>query len=152
MSEGRKDDGGKLRMDLLSPEAIRGIAEVLTYGAAKYEDRNWEAGIKWSRVYSALLRHLVDAWWAGEDFDEESGLHHLDHAACCLHFLQTYRHTRPGYDDRPIYSKKIIKTIQNLDMEEVGRMAAQKVAENFRDIKSGETVRIPLSDIQGDEG
>jgi len=101
MSEGRKDDGGKLRYDLLSPEALRGIADVLRYGAAKYEDRNWEAGIKWSRVYAALLRHLVDAWWAGEDFDEESGLHHLDHAACCLHFLQTYRHTRTDFDDRP---------------------------------------------------
>lgn len=101
MSEGRKDDGGKLRMDLLSPEAIRGIAEVLTYGAAKYDDRNWEAGIKYSRVYAALLRHLVDQWWAGEDFDEESRLHHLDHASCCLHFLQTYRHTHPEFDDRP---------------------------------------------------
>ena len=103
MSEGRKDDGGKLRMDLLAPEAIKGVAEVLTYGAAKYDDRNWEAGIRWGRVFAALMRHLWK-WWGGEDFDEESGLHHLDHAACCLHFLQTYRHTKKSFDDRP-YTK-----------------------------------------------
>lgn len=100
MSEGRKDDGGKLRMDLLAPEALRGVAEVLTYGASKYDDRNWEAGIKWGRVYAALLRHLT-SWWGGEELDEESGKHHLDHAGCCIHFLQTYRHTRPEFDDRP---------------------------------------------------
>lgn len=100
MSEGRKDDGGKLRMDLLSPQAIQGIAKVLSYGARKYTSRNWEAGIKWGRVYAALLRHLF-AWWGGEDIDKESGLHHLDHAGCCLHFLQAYRHNRKSFDDRP---------------------------------------------------
>ena len=117
MSEGRKDDGGKLRYDLLDPEGLRGTVEVLTYGANKYtrvEDgktidgaRNWEKGISWQRVYAALLRHLM-AWQGGEDIDPESGLFHIDHAGCCLHFLQAYRHTHTELDDRPKTIKESI--------------------------------------------
>jgi len=46
------------------------------------------------------LRHLT-AWWAGEDLDPESGLHHLAHAACCLMFLLEYTQTHTELDDRP---------------------------------------------------
>ena len=41
---GVKHDSGKLRMDLVPPEAIKAMADVLTSGAAKYGDRNWEKG------------------------------------------------------------------------------------------------------------
>jgi len=34
--EGRKDDGGKMRLDLIPPELMFDVASVLTYGAAKY--------------------------------------------------------------------------------------------------------------------
>jgi len=53
-------------------------------------DRNWEKGIDPGRVFAAAQRHLW-AYWSGEDTDEESGLSHLDHAACNIAFLQTYR-------------------------------------------------------------
>ena len=89
MSEGVKLDDGKLRMDLISPESMEELAKILTYGATKYEDRNWEKGILYSRVYAALLRHLVK-WSKGEVFDTESGLRHLSHAFCNLMFLVTY--------------------------------------------------------------
>ncbi|KKN67766.1 hypothetical protein LCGC14_0457990 [marine sediment metagenome] len=99
---GRKDDQEKLRLDLLSVPALRGLAAVLTHGAKKYDDRNWEKGIKFSRVYGAVLRHLL-AWWDHEDDDPESGLLHLDHALCGLMFLSHYEHGRDalglGYDD-----------------------------------------------------
>ena len=98
--EGVKHDEGKLRFDLLSPAANAGLAAVLTYGAQKYEDRNWEKGLNYSRVYAALQRHL-NAWWAGEEVDEESGLSHLDHAACCIHFLSHFDKMETGTDDRP---------------------------------------------------
>lgn len=98
---GIKDDGGKLRWDLYSWGAATGTVEVLTFGAAKYEQRNWEKGIEFSRVFAALMRHMT-AWWTGQDKDAESGLPHLDHAACCLHFLQHYQHgDYAGFDDRP---------------------------------------------------
>lgn len=86
---GTKHDTGKLRMDLIPPEVEEALAQVLTKGAEKYDDRNWELGIKYSRVYGALRRHLL-AWMKGKKIDDEWGLPHLSHAFCCLAFLLTY--------------------------------------------------------------
>ena len=96
---GVKYDTGKPRMDLLAPEFVEGVARVLDFGAVKYADRNWEAGMRWGRCVGAALRHIF-AWMRGEDFDKESGLHHLDHAACCLMFLRAYVARCIGEDDR----------------------------------------------------
>jgi hypothetical protein len=78
---------------------MEAIAEVLTFGAAKYDDNNWCRGARWGRYYSALLRHLF-AWWRGEDLDRETGLSHLAHAGCCLVFLMEYQRNGWGSDDR----------------------------------------------------
>lgn len=101
MSEGRKDDGGKAPWHLLPPDALNEIVLVLEFGARKYGERNWERGMKWSRPFSALMRHMW-AWWRGEDFDPETGMSHLAHAGCCILFLMTYRGHATGTDDRPI--------------------------------------------------
>ena len=102
MSEqGMKFDSDKVRLELLPPEALWGTSKVLTFGAKKYADRNWEKGINYSRVYGAMLRHMT-AWWMGEDLDPETGLSHLHHAACCASFLQTYtERNMDSFDDRP---------------------------------------------------
>ena len=97
---GRKFDAGKPRTDLLPVRPMLEEAKVLAHGAAKYGDRNWEAGFNWSRAYGALLRHLF-AFWQGEDNDTESGLPHLAHARCCLDFLMEFSTTHKEYDDRP---------------------------------------------------
>jgi hypothetical protein len=98
-SQGRKDDACKPRMDLLPPELLMGVSEVLTYGAAKYAPRNWEKGMSWGRVFGALMRHMW-AWWAGQHLDPESGLPHLYHAGCCIAFLIAYEARQIGNDDR----------------------------------------------------
>lgn len=96
---GRKNDQDKLRMDLIPPEAMEELAKVLTMGAKKYDDRNWEKGISWGRVMGACLRHIV-AWTKGESMDPESGLSHLSHALCNLAFLVTYEQRQmKGFDD-----------------------------------------------------
>lgn len=98
---GLKYDTGKLRYDLYPPEALAGTTRILTFGASKYADRNWENGIKFGRVFAALMRHLW-AWWRGEDVDPETNESHLDHAGCCIAFLQTYVHRNMrDFDDRP---------------------------------------------------
>lgn len=100
---GVKHDGDKIRYDLLPPEFLHGVADILTFGAKKYEARNWERGIAYSRVFGALMRHLW-AWWAGKDLDDETGKSHLWHAGCCLAFLITYEaRGMGGYDDRSPY-------------------------------------------------
>lgn len=86
-------------MALLSAMALAGTAQVLSFGAGKYAAHNWRAGREWSRDISGALRHLL-AFMAGEDLDPESGLPHIDHAACCVMFLQDFFRTRPEFDDR----------------------------------------------------
>ena len=97
---GRKDDQGKARFDLIPPEFLSATAGVLTFGAAKYGERNWEAGMDWGRPFAALQRHMW-AWWGGEDCDPETGRSHLAHASCCLAFLTAYEVRGSGNDDRP---------------------------------------------------
>lgn len=86
-AEGVKHDGGKLRYDLKPSAALREEVAVLTVGAVKYAPDNWRYVPDLdARYYAAAMRHL-EAWRAGEDFDSETGLLHLAHAACCVGFL-----------------------------------------------------------------
>lgn len=101
---GIKTDKGKNRLELVPPEAILAIGQVLTDNCldngGKYEDRNWEKGMDWMRVYGAVQRHL-QAWAKGEDRDADSGLPHLDHALTGLAFLVAYASRNKGEDTRP---------------------------------------------------
>jgi hypothetical protein len=74
------------------------VAKVLAFGAEKYAPRNWEKGIKYSRLYASALRH-AHAYLSGEYRDPETGLSHLAHFACCLMFLASYTHR--GFDAGP---------------------------------------------------
>lgn len=95
-----KFDKGKIRFELLPPEGVRAVAEILTLGAEKYTARGWEGGLDWSRPFGACLRHLF-AWWSGEDKDKDSGHSHLAHAATNLFFLLAYEKRGTGKNDRP---------------------------------------------------
>lgn len=90
--EGDKYDEDKPRFDLIHPDWLESIAKVLTHGANKYSANNWidvpEAEI---RYLAAAMRH-INAFHKGEVFDDESGLPHLSHAACCLMFLHYFTH------------------------------------------------------------
>jgi len=101
----QKHDAYKPRLDLVPPELLVGMGEVLAYGARKYSANNWAEGADWGRYYAALMRHMV-AWWSGSDADPESGMSHLHHAACCLAFLTAYQERGLGHDDRPHIHKK----------------------------------------------
>jgi hypothetical protein len=97
---GLRFNKGKLRYDLVEPRAHRDMVEILTMGANKYFDRNWENGLSWTSVIASLKRHL-DAIERGEDYDPESGKLHIAHVACNVHFLNTFYYTFPQGDDRP---------------------------------------------------
>lgn len=100
---GTKYDEGKLRMDLIPAQVIEGLAKVYTDGAKKYEERNWEKGILYSKLYASTIRHLM-AWWRHEDNDPEFGRSHLWNAmwGCgALAFYQLFPAKYRQFDDRP---------------------------------------------------
>lgn len=99
LTEGTKADTGKVRMDLLPPELLFGVSEILEFGAKKYEDRNWEKGMDWGRVFAACMRHMW-SWWKGEQNDPETGKSHLWHAATNIAFLIAYEERKIGKDTR----------------------------------------------------
>ncbi len=108
---GLRYNSGKLRYDLLPTDSTAELVKVLTYGANKYAARNWERGQKWSIPYASCLRHL-QAWYAGEDNDPESGLSHLAHAACNIAFLLAYQARGMfSLDDREHLHKRDIRAL-----------------------------------------
>ena len=97
---GVKHDDGKLRYELIPPDALAALAYVYTIGAKKYDDWNWRKGMSWSRVYGALMRHLI-AWQQGETYDRDDGQEHLAAVAWCAFTLMEYERLEVGTDDRP---------------------------------------------------
>ncbi len=98
MSEGRRYDAGKIRLDLLPVEWIWGLGSVMTAGAVKYAERNWEKGMKWSKVIGSMLRHTYK-FLAGERYDPETGCHHLAMVAWNALALMSYDLRSIGEND-----------------------------------------------------
>lgn len=113
---GLRFNKGKLRYDLVEPHAFEDFVQVLTDGANKYFDRNWENGLSWTSVLASLKRHIA-AIEKGEDRDPESGRLHIAHAACNVHFLNAFYYIFPQGDDRP---KRFLNTAKiGLDIDGV---------------------------------
>lgn len=114
--KGLRFNQGKKRFDLVHPWAHEQMVNVLTVGANKYAERNWEKGMTWSNVIASLKRHL-NAIEKGEDYDPETGELHAAHLACNAHFLTAYYKIYPQGDDRPHDYLKGVKI--GLDIDEV---------------------------------
>lgn len=94
---------GKIRYDLIAPYSLEQLAKVYTYGTIKYDDDNWWKGLKWkAEVFGCITRHIWK-WFRGEKNDDESGLHHLAHAAWNCFALMEYERCGLGIDDRCPY-------------------------------------------------
>lgn len=87
MTESKKFDTDKPRWALLPMWVLEPVVKVLTFGAKKYGDNNWQNLVEFEDRYtSAFLRHFV-AWQRGEKVDPESGHAHIAHMICNLIFL-----------------------------------------------------------------
>lgn len=107
-----KHDAFKPPLGLIPKSALDEEAAVLSFGAEKYETHNWRKGMPWSRMINAALRHLT-AFNEGNDFDNESKLHHLAHVRACCAFLIEYMTTHPEFDDR--YKKDEVVDLLHFD-------------------------------------
>lgn len=98
--KGLRFNSGKPKLHRVPYELMKGAAEGFEYGAGKYPDWNWTKPIEFSSPFNSLLRHLW-AWWWGEDFDKESGVHHLKLAAANISMLLYHLEHNSDQDDRP---------------------------------------------------
>ena len=103
---GIRHDKDKPRVSLISPNALLGLAKVMTHGSTKYEDYNWRKGLDWTRLIDATQRHLL-AFTSGIDIDAESGMPHIDHVAANIMMLQDHYHCGLGKDDRNIINRPL---------------------------------------------
>ena len=103
---------GKVRYDLMAPWALDQIARVYTFGTIKYDDDNWWKGLRWKKeVFGCILRHIWK-WFRGEKYDDESGLHHLAHAAWNCMTLMEYERNGIGIDDRVPYVLDLMDEVE----------------------------------------
>lgn len=93
----RDTRAGKGRFDLISPFALKRLADVYERGAVKYADRNWEKGIKVSRCLDSAIRHIMQYEMGMTDED------HLGHAAWNLFAVMHFQAVMPEMDDMPKY-------------------------------------------------
>lgn len=111
LKNGVKKDEGKARFGLLPYDVLAAISRILTQGAKKYDDRNWELGIEYERVFSGVQRHLTE-WW-NANLNGTDGINHadgneshIDHAITGLMFLSAYeKRGMDRFDNRPIKIK-----------------------------------------------
>ena len=99
INEGLKNDTGKLRWDLVPERPMEEVVYVYTIGAKKYDDNNWRKGIKWGRIFAAMMRHAW-AFWRGEERDKDDGQLHLASVVWCALTLMEYSRTHIELDDR----------------------------------------------------
>lgn len=81
-----KADKGKLPISLVPMTIIKDIAAIRKYGEEKYHAPNNWVLVDKQRYIDAMWRHLI-AYQEGEEYDKESGLPHLWHAACNMAFI-----------------------------------------------------------------
>lgn len=86
----------KPRYDLIEREFLEGIAKVLSTGAEKYGEFNWQNGQE--RFAKDCINHVIEHVyrWAHGDRSEA----HLMHAACGLMFLNHFNENHPEWFTR----------------------------------------------------
>jgi hypothetical protein len=83
-----KNDNTKPNLAILfdCPKALEEVARVMSYGAKKYDRKNWSKCDDKERYESASLRHL-SSHHNKELIDSESNQYHLAHSITSMLFL-----------------------------------------------------------------
>lgn len=100
----RDSADGKPRPDLQSPYAQERIGHWLRLGAEKYAERNWEAGMNFSRCVASIERHLMAFKMGKRDEDHLAAI--AVNAQFLIHFEEMIKmgllpdslDDMPGYD------------------------------------------------------
>lgn len=96
----REPSTGKGRFDLITPFGLARLAKWYELGAQKYEDRNWEKGMPYSRCVDSALRHIDKFLMGMTDEDHLSAA--VWNLLCIIHFQEC---GMDGLNDLPCYLK-----------------------------------------------
>lgn len=92
----------KAPLRFVPPALIIETAPAMANGAAKYGPYNWrEKGVSLMTYIEAAQRHML-SFADGEDYAEDSGVHHLSHAAACIAIVMDAASIGKLIDDRPL--------------------------------------------------
>lgn len=85
----------------IPPAALLVMGGAMADGARKYGHANWRNNpVSATVYYDAAMRHLL-SWMDGEDFAEDSGVHHLGHVMACCAILIDAMSVGTLNDNRP---------------------------------------------------
>lgn len=109
----RSSDADSVRYDLISPIALRRLAETYAEGAKKYGPNNWLKGIPVSDLLNHALRHIN--LWMSDDCTED----HLAHAVWNLCSIMHFEETRPDLFDvaGPLPRDELIMVVERDRLE-----------------------------------
>lgn len=102
----RSTDAESVRYDLISPIALRRLAETCAEGARKYGEGNWLKGIPGSDLFNHAVRHLY--LWLNGDRSED----HLAHAVWNLFAIMHFEETRSDLINSVFQDKSSDKKVE----------------------------------------
>jgi hypothetical protein len=112
MTEAGHRDEGKIGLHyILAMPGLCSVAQVGDFGAKKYGQWDYKAGMPWMKLLGSCSRHLA-AFIKGENKDAESGLPHLAHLAYNALMLLDYMENHNDKDDRykPMVKDNVTRT------------------------------------------
>ncbi len=89
-------------LDYLEPTADSAIARALKSGGEKYGRGNYRKSDILITTYVGAIRRHVAAWHSGEDYDPDTGLHHLAHIGASVHVVLGAMDAGTLVDDRAL--------------------------------------------------
>lgn len=125
---GIKHDENKPDLSILNLNSLEQIAQAFSYGEKKYGRYNYLGGMRWTRISSALLRHMYKWIW-GANKDDESKLSHLAHVGACVFMLIDYSQRGLGTDDRYVpetSDKTSIPASLRMDIEQMDTIQKER--------------------------
>lgn len=92
----------KPSIGLIPGTALLHIADAFADGAKKYGPANWRSDpVSTSTYINAAYRHIMAYFDGREASADDSGSHHLGHAAACLCIIMDAEEQGTLVDDRP---------------------------------------------------
>ena len=103
-----KDLIGSTKVSLTKLPAIASAwgAMAMMDGAKKYGPYNFRDKAVQASIYVDAAKRHLDCWFEGEEFADDSKVHHLGHALACIAILLDTQATGNLIDDRPLLYDK----------------------------------------------